>query len=130
MRRTPADDWGPTHGADPEPVERPATVRKGTIPRLVNYFADNLPRDAWGRLNTPVNVGALSTGLRKLIDAGHTEAQIRAMMEVFIADIQRTPLPQHVAPWRGFLANLDALASRATTPTTESYDDLQTDRRI
>jgi hypothetical protein len=73
----------------------------------------------------------MSKGLKKLRDAGYNSDQIRGMMQLFIADLQRKPLTEGVAPWRAFLANLDALATRATSQQKpESYDDVETDRRL
>jgi hypothetical protein len=73
----------------------------------------------------------MSKGLKKLRAAEYTPDQIRVMMDMFVADIKRKPLADGVAPWRAFLANLDALAKRATTyKEPDSYDDVETDRRL
>lgn len=128
-----SDDWGPAFGADPEPKSAPPkkTPRRDTLFGLTTYFSELLPTDAWGKLNSPVNFPAMSKGLKKLREAGYTTDQIRGMMDIFIADIKRKPLTEGVAPWRAFLANLDALAKRVTTyKEPESYDDVETDRRL
>jgi hypothetical protein len=127
------DDWGRPIGSDPDEVvtPRPKKVsRQDSTMGLSQYFSDLLPRDAWGSLNSPVNHKALSVGISKLRKAGKTPEEIRGMMETFIANIKRTPLPMGVAPWRGFLANLDSLASKATTRKEQSYDDIDVDPRI
>lgn len=131
MRRPQKDDWGPSFGDDPEPVVSTPETFKDTTGSLLSYFKDRLPTDSWGRLNSPINGPALIKGFRKLKGNGYTGDQIRGMIDIFIADIVRKPLPQDVAPWRGFLANLDSLAGRlVATATTESYDDVTTDRRL
>lgn len=128
-----SDDWGPAFGEDPEAKKEPPkkTPRKDTLFGMVTYFSELLPKDAWGRLNSPVNFPAMSKGLKKVREAGHTPEHIRSMMELFIADINQKPLTEGVAPWRAFLANLDALAKRATTAKGhDSYDDVETDKRL
>lgn len=131
-----SDDWGKAWGEDPEakkeqPKKKP---RKDTLFGLTVHFSEMLPRDSWGKLNSPVNAPAMSKGLKKLIDAGYSPDQIRGMMKLFIADITAKPLVNGIAPWRAFLANLDSLASRVTatnnTKEPESYDDLQADNRF
>lgn len=123
-----ADDWGTPIGSDPE-AEAP-TVRKGdSLVALVDYFRSLLPTDAWGRLNSPVNAPALMAGLKRMREAGHTPEQIRGMMVSFIANIKRTPLPAGVAPWRGFLANLDSLATNKVSLEAD-YDDIELDGRF
>ena len=122
------DDWGTPIGADPDREPQPA--RKGdSLTALVDYFRNLLPTDAWGKLNSPVNGPALLVGLKKLRQAGHTPEQIRGMMVSFIADIKRKPLPNGVAPWRGFLANLDSLAG-TMRKADENYDDISVDERL
>ena len=128
-----SDDWGPAFGEDPEAKKDPPkkTERKDSLFGLTTYFSELLPRDAWGKLNSPVNFPAMSKGLKKLRNAGYTPDQIRGMMELFIADIKRKPLTEGIAPWRAFLANLDSLASRATTyKKPDNYDDVQTDQSL
>lgn len=132
MKRQPPDDWGTALGSDPEgdtPKPQPKTKRD-TPTSLINYFSDLLPKDAWGKLNSPVNAPALMTGIKKLRDNGYSNDDIRSMMRTYISDISRKPLPNGVAPWRGFLANLDALSTRTTTESVSNYDDLETDRRF
>lgn len=125
------EDWGPSFGGDPEPVEKtPPTVKDNPSSHL-SYFRSRLPMDAWGKLNSPVNGPALMAGFKKLRDNGYTGTQIRGMIDTFIADIERKPLPQGVSPWRGFLANLDSLAGRSSaTQASDSYDDIEVDRRL
>lgn len=134
MRRPPADDWGPTLGADPEksPEEliSQKKPRKETLSSLIYYFNDMLPRDAWGKLNSPVNPKAMMVGLKKLQDAGRSLSDIRSMMDSFMVDISRKPLPTGIAPWRGFLANLDRLSNQVQSVETSTYDDLEVDRRL
>lgn len=128
-----SDDWGPAFGEDPEAKKEPPkkTARKDSLFGLTTYFSELLPRDAWGKLNSPVNFPAMSKGLKKLRTAGYTADQIRGMMELFIADIKRKPLKEGIAPWRAFLANLDTLATRATIyKKPDNYDDVQTDKRL
>lgn len=129
MKRKQTDDWGPAIGADrdtPAPKDSPDSWR---LRGLVEYFKNILPMSEWGRLNTPVNGPAMMKKLKEMREAGYSATQVREMMEMYVRDIQRKPLPAEVAPWRGFLANLDALAARLSSAGQESYDDLQVDRR-
>jgi hypothetical protein len=103
------DDWGSPLGADPDRKETPAPKR-GTLPALVYYFRDRLPEEAMDRIGAPVNAKALMVGFKKLIERGFTHEDIRAMIDTFVQDIARRPLPSHVAAWRGFLANMDKYA--------------------
>lgn len=132
MKRLPEDDWGNPLGSDHESVPEPPkkSRRQDSLGSLVVYFSELLPKDAWGKLNSPVNAPALMVGLRKLRDAGHSPDDIRSMMKTFVAELSRKPLPVGVAPWRGFLANLDALSGRADREIPSNYDDLDTDRRL
>lgn len=123
------DDWTPSFGADESAPKVPTPQKGDSVPALVRYFRDNLPADSWGTLNSPVNAPALSAGISKLKKAGYTADQIRGMMKVFFQRISQKPLPVGIAPWRGFLANLDDLASRATVKE-ESYAELEPDHRI
>jgi hypothetical protein len=128
-----SDDWGPAFGADAEPKSAPPkkTPRQDSLFGLTTYFSELLPKDAWGKLNSPVNFPAMSKGLKKLREANYTPKQIRDMMHIFITEIKQKPLTEGVAPWRAFLANLDALAKKATTyKEPDSYDDVETDRRL
>lgn len=131
-----SDDWGKAWGEDSEKVSTPPAKkksRKDSLMGLVIYFSELLPKDSWGKLNSPVNAKAMIVGLKKLQGAGFTPDQIRGMMVTFVADIQRKPLAVGIAPWRAFLANLDSLASRVTATNLkepDSYDDLQTDNRF
>ena len=124
------DDWGTPLGADPDPAPKGKPVKKGTVAELVGYFTDNLPRDYYGRLNAPVNGGALTTGIKKLLTAGKTPDEIREMMRTFLVEIHRKPLPVHVAPWRGFLANLDRLANQPAPQKAQDYDNIKVDQRF
>jgi hypothetical protein len=134
MRKQPADDWGTPLGADPEKEYTTAspkkTPRQDTLSGLVGYFATILPVDAWGKLNSPVNGKALMVGVKKLRDSGKTPEEIRNMMKTFAEDLVRKPLPNGVAPWRAFLANLDHLSNTTTAPKETTYDDLQVDIRL
>lgn len=132
-----SDDWGKAWGEDPDkvkPAAKKKTPRADTLMGLVIHFSELLPKDAWGKLNAPVNAKAMTVGLKKLQNAGFTPDEIRGMMKTFVWDIQRNPLSAGVAPWRAFLANLDSLASRVTATNhdkePESYDDLQADNRL
>jgi hypothetical protein len=136
MKARPEDDWGKPLGSDPDapaPVAKKKPARQETLTSLIYYFNDILPQDVWGNLNSPVNAKALLVGLRKLKNAGHSIADIKSMMNSFVAGLQVKPLPVGVAPWRGFLANLDALASKVQATSLkepDTYDDLQPDTRI
>ena len=134
MRKQPPDDWGTPIGSDPEAPASSATPKKtsrqDTLTGLVGYFATILPVDAWGKLNSPVNGKALMVGVKKLRDSGKTPEEIRNMMKTFAEDIIRKPLPNGVAPWRAFLANLDRLSSTPTMSKETTYDDLQVDPRL
>jgi hypothetical protein len=107
--------------------------RKDSLSGLVIFFSELLPTDSWGKLNSPVNAPAMIAGLRKVRDAGNTPETIRAMMRLFVSGLASKPLPDGVAPWRAFLANLDALASAVTATNLkepDTYDDLQPDKRL
>ncbi len=133
MRKQPADDWGTALGSDPDapaPVGKRNPAKKESLSSLIYYFNDMLPRDLWGKLNSPVNPRAMMVGLKKLQDAGHSIADIRSMMDSFLSEISRKPLPIGVAPWRGFLANLDRLSNQVPSTETSTYDDLEVDRRL
>jgi hypothetical protein len=69
-------------------------------------------------------------GVKKLRDSGKTPEDIRGMMKTFAEDLVRKPLPNGVAPWRAFLANLDHLSSTPTASKETTYDDLQVDIRF
>jgi len=131
MRRQ-ADDWGPALGQDPEKVsENPRKKpQRDSLTGLISYFKDVLPTDAWGSLNSPVNAPALMSGLKKLQASGHTSEEIRSMMNSFVVNISRKPLPVGVAPWRAFLANLDSLSNQVSSNENTTYDDLEVDRRL
>lgn len=131
MKRRQDDDWGPAIGSDPEKVENnPADPFKDTNGSLLTYFKNKLPTDAWGKLNSPINAQALFAGFRRLKNTGYTGDQIRGMIDTFIADIQRKPLPTGVAPWRAFLANLDHLSTNVVNKEAYSYDDIKPDGRL
>lgn len=136
MRKQQEDDWGRSLGSDPDaPVVRatPKKVAKqDSLSGLINYFSNLLPTDSWGTLNSPVNTKAMMAGVSKLRKADVSPETIRAMMNEYILEITRKPLPAGIAPWRGFLANLDSLASKVTATNLKeptSYEDLQTDTR-
>lgn len=129
MKKGQPDDWGPAIGADrdtPASTESPDSWR---LKGLVDYFKNILPMSEWGRLNSPVNGPAMMKKLKEMREAGYSATQVREMMDMYVRDIQRKPLPAGVAPWRGFLANLDSLSARLSSVGQESYDDLQVDRR-
>lgn len=125
------DDWGTPLGSDPDkPTAEKKPPARDTILGLIRYFTDNLPANTWGNLNAPVNVPAMTVGVKKLKSAGYSPDQIREMMRVYLVRIQQKPLPNGVAPWRGFLANLDDLAGKVQHTEEQSYDDLQPDHRL
>lgn len=128
MRKNP-DDWGTPIGSDPD-REVPVVKKGDSLVAMVDYFRSLLPTDTWGKLNSPVNAPALMTGLKRLREAGKTPEEIRGMMVSFIADIKRKPLPTGVAPWRGFLANLDSLATKTSVSQEATYDDIDLDGRL
>lgn len=131
-----SDDWGKAWGEDTDKAPKQPknkTPREDTLMGLVVHFSELLPKDSWGKLNSPVNAKAMIVGLKKLQGAGFSPTEIRQMMQLFVVDIQRKPLAVGVAPWRGFLANLDSLASQVTATSLQepdSYDDLPTDTRL
>ena len=64
-----SDDWGKAWGEDPDkakPVAKKKTPRADTLMGLVIHFSELLPKDAWGKLNAPVNAKAMTVGLKKL----------------------------------------------------------------
>lgn len=128
MKKAP-DDWGSPLGGDPDRKEEVAP-KKGTLPALVYYFRDCLPEESMDRIGAPVNARALMAGFKKLIDRGFTHEDIRAMIDSFVRDIARRPLPSHVAAWRGFLANLDKYAKDGKHDKDQRPSGLQIDPRL
>jgi hypothetical protein len=125
MKKT-TDDWGSPLGADPDQKEAPAP-KKGSATALVYFFRDSLPVEPMNRIGAPVNAKALLATFKKLTSRGFTDEQIRAMILTFAKEIARKPLPVHVAPWRGFIANIDKYAKdvdvkQVDEPTESSVD--------
>jgi hypothetical protein len=53
------------------------------------------------------------------------------MILLYMQEISRRPLPMDVAPWRGFIANLDKLTNQIKNGTREdSTSETTTDRRL
>ena len=109
MKRQP-DDWGSGLGSDPDRIEESAAPKKGSANALVYFFRDNLPDESMDRIGAPINAKALLVTFKKLTAKGFTHDDIRDMIMAFVKDITRRPLPPHVAPWRGFIANVDKYA--------------------
>ncbi len=129
------DDWGKPLGQDPDDVQQSSKKKprgKDTAYGLIQFFIDNLPANSWGDLNSPVNGKAMASAISKAKKSGYSADTIREMMRVYLIEIRVTPLPNGVAPWRGFLASLDRLAHKVSTSNTatQSYDDLEVDNRI
>lgn len=129
MRR-PSDDWGGGLGADPERVEERPTPREGSLGNLVYFFRNNMPVESMDRIGASINAKALMAAFRKLVDRGFTHEEIRVMILMFAKEITRRPLPVHVAPWRGFIANLDKYAKGAKKNEKDESNEPTVDPRL
>lgn len=106
------DDWGTPLGSDPDqPVAKPAP-RKGSRQALLRFFTDNVPPIYFSRMNSAVNGKAMMVAFATLTAHGHSDDDIREMITLYMQQISRRELPQSVAPWRGFIANLDQLSGQ------------------
>jgi len=124
------DDWGRGLGEDPDRPKSPAP-KKGYRLALVNFFRDSVPADYALRLNSSTNGKALMKCFATLVAHGYTDDDIRQMILQYMQEISRRPLPMDVAPWRGFIANLDKLANQIDNGTSEdSTSETTTDRRL
>lgn len=127
--KKPTDDWGSALGADPDRVETPAP-KKGSATALVYFFRDNMPEESMERIGASVNAKALLATFKKLTNRGFTDDQIRDMILAFAKEIARKPLPVHVAPWRGFIANIDKYAKDANVKQVEEATKPSVDPRL
>lgn len=124
------DDWGRGLGEDPDRPKSPAP-KKGSRLALVNFFRDSVPADYALRLNSSTNGKALMKCFATLVAHGYTDDDIRQMILRYMQEISRRPLPMDVAPWRGFIANLDKLANQIDNGIREdSTSETTTDRRL
>lgn len=129
------DDWGTAFGEDPDRKKAPAkTPKKKHDPdsrtALVMYFNQSLPTDM-RRIGANVNGPAMMKVFAGLTQRGFTASDIRGMIDVFVKTITRRPLPVHVAPWRGFIADIDRYAEQVKrAPTREENDDVEIDPRL
>jgi hypothetical protein len=130
--RTPTDDWGGGLGSDPEKKSAPAVrpPKENSRALLVYYFRDRMPEESMNRIGAPINAKALMSCFRKLVERGFTHDDIRAMIDVFAKEITRRPLPVHVAPWRGFIANIDKYAKGAKQDEKETATESTVDPRL
>lgn len=127
--KKPTDDWGTALGEDPDRTETPAP-KKNTLASLVYFFQSNLPTESFDRIGAPVNGKALMFAFKKLVERGFTHDQIRDMIMAFVKEIARRPLPVHVAPWRGFIANMDKYAKEAHVKQVEEPTEPSVDPRL
>jgi len=131
------DEWGKPLNADPDapqPPSAPPKKKKATDPNsrtgLVFYFQQSVPF-SMTRVGANVNGPAMMKAFGKLQDIGFTAPDIRAMIDAFIKDTTRRPLPVHVAPWRAFLADIDKYADAVRrAPTKEETTDVEIDPRL
>ena len=136
MSRFP-DEWGKPLNQDPdapEQVSAPKKKKKTFDPDsrsgLVGYFHQSIPV-AMNRIGANVNGPVMMKSFGKLQESGFTSADIRVMIDAFVKDITRRPLPVHVAPWRAFLADIDKYADHVRrAPTKEETTDVEIDPRL
>ena len=101
------DGWGPALGDDFDRVEvtKPKTTASTN---LVYYFRDKVTGTSM-TLGAPVNGPALMKAFKSLRQKGITGDEIKSMIDQFAHDIGQTPLPDHLPPWRAFIAKMDSL---------------------
>lgn len=126
-----SDDWGRGLGEDPDQKRSTSAPKKGSRTALVRFFDANVPADYALRLNAPTNGKALMKAFATLVAHGYTDDEIRQMILRYMQDISRRPLPSHVSPWRGFIANLDRLAKEIEAqPQEETTSEAIVDPRL
>lgn len=126
-----SDDWGRGLGEDPDQKRSKSAPKKGSRTALVHFFDANVPADYTLRLNASTNAKALMKAFATLVAHGYTDDEIRQMISQYMQDISRRPLPAHVSPWRGFIANLDRLAKEIeASPQEETTSEAVVDPRL
>lgn len=101
------DDWGRALGDDFDRAEI-KTPKSTASTNLVYYFRDKVTGKSMS-LNAPVNGPALMKAFKSLRQKGITGEEIKSMIDHFAHDIEQTPLPSHLPPWRAFIAKMDNL---------------------
>lgn len=132
--RKPTDEWGPALGEDPDKPTAPQEKRRPKDPNsraaLVNHFNSSIPVNM-DRIGPNVNGPAMMQLFKKLDDKGFTAENIRGMINAFVVNITRRPLPTHVAPWRAFISDIDKYAEQIKrAPTTEENHEVEIDHRL
>lgn len=132
--RKPTDEWGPALGEDPDKPTAPQEKRRPKDPNsraaLVNHFNASIPVNM-DRIGPNVNGPAMMQLFKKLDDKGFTAENIRGMINAFVVNITRRPLPTHVAPWRAFISDIDKYAEQIKrAPTTEENHEVEIDHRL
>ena len=129
-----SDDWGSPLGSDPDRKERPVP-KKGSRLALLRLFTDSVPPIYFSRMNSAVNGKAMMVAFSTLTAHGYTDEEIREIIALYMQQITRRPLPESVAPWRGFIANLDQLGeqvkrNRRVTVSEEDLTETVIDKRL
>lgn len=101
------DEWGPALGDDFDRKEV-KQIKTTASTNLVYYFRDKVTSKSMS-LNSPVNGPALMKAFKSLRQKGITGDEIKSMIDQFAHDIEQTPLPSHLQPWRAFIAKMDTL---------------------
>lgn len=132
--RKPTDEWGPALGEDPDKPIASQEKRRPKDPNsraaLVNHFNASIPVNM-DRIGPNVNGPAMMQLFKKLDDKGFTAENIRGMINAFVVNITRRPLPTHVAPWRAFISDIDKYAEQIKrAPTTEENHEVEIDQRL
>ena len=128
------DDWGPALGEDPDKPPAPPKGRRPKDPNsrmaLVLHFNESIPVNM-DRIGSNINGPAMISLFKKLEEKGFTATEIRGMINAFVVNITRRPLPTHVAPWRAFISEIDKYAEQIKrAPTTEENHEVEIDHRL
>ena len=125
-----SDDWGTALGSDKDvftPSQKPKKKPKGDSLSGLVYEFQNLMilGTPIMSFNSQINGPAMMKAFRKMMDAGKSFEDIRAMMEQFAKDIKAKPITDGTPLWRVFLGRLDTLALKVGhSDTSVSYDEI------
>ena len=129
------DDWGSALGSDKDTYVPPVSKKKpkkdslsGLVYEFQNHMLVGAPIMS---LNSQINGPAMMKVFRKLLDAGKTYEDIRAMMSQFAKDITIKPLTDGIPAWKAFAGRLDTLANKVgPQETPREYDGPKIDPRL
>lgn len=131
-----SDDWGTALGSDKDvynaPQPKKKAPRKDSLSGLVYEFQTaTLVGMPVMSLNTQINGPAMMKAFRKMLDAGKSYDDIRAMMQQFSRDIKDRPISDGTPLWRAFLGRLDTLAHKVSNSESDyTYDGPKIDPRL